>query len=448
MNPTALILDDDAEHAAALALAVGKHGVDVRSYDALSDAQQLAEDTRVNVAFITLHCRGQSGLALLDHPALQDADEIILMNAVDEPDQVNRGIAAGATYFFCKPFDPAFINSLLKDLAAEIGDTSGEALDFSIDQFGLLRGDSPPMRRLFRTMRKIAPSDTSVLLIGESGTGKELVAQSLHLFSDRAEQAYVAMNCAAIPAELFESELFGHEKGAFSGAIRRHQGFFERADGGTLFLDEITEMPVELQAKLLRVLELGQFKRVGGEEDLHSDARIIAATNRDPEVAIAEGVLREDLYYRIARFPLWIPPLRERGSDIRGLAGFFLNELNASNETSVGITEEAFQRIESYRWPGNVREMRSVLERAYILANEEIDTAHLKDLDDSTEFSGDYIRVSANATVEEAEKKLILAALETNQGDKQKAADSLGISLKTLYNRLNDYAADDGEAGS
>jgi DNA-binding NtrC family response regulator len=455
MKPFALILDDDVGHGARLSEAVAGHGFEVVVFDDLAAAQALSADRRISIAFITLHCQGSSSLELLGHPALAEANEVILMSSVDEPDLVNRGIAAGATYFFRKPFDPEFINPLLADLAAEEhASASGRDLDYPIDQFGLLRGGSSPMRRLFRTMRKVAGSDTSVLLIGESGTGKELVAQSLHLFSPRAGGEFVAMNCAAIPEELFESELFGHEKGAFSGAIRRHQGYFERSHGGTLFLDEITEMPIELQAKLLRVLELGQFRRVGGEEDQHSDARIIAATNRDPDVAIAEGLLREDLYFRIARFPLRIPPLRDRGSDIRGLTSYFLNELNSQNETAIGISEEALEKICGYPWPGNVRELQSVLEQAYILANEQIEPEHLKGLDEDGEASSDYtssdyIRVPATATVEEAEKKLILAALDSHGGDKQAAADSLGISLKTLYNRLNDYAAsDEGAAGS
>jgi two-component system response regulator AtoC len=444
MKPTALILDDDAAHSAALSAALKEHGFKVLAFDSVTGARSVAEAAGVSVAFVSLHCNHESGLELLDHPALAGASEIMLMNDVDEPDLVNRGISAGATYFFCKPFDADFIGSILTDLAAEeAGSGEADELDCPIDQFGLLRGGSPPMRRLFRIMRKVAPSDTSVLLIGESGTGKELVAQSLHMFSERSEGDFVAMNCAAVPKELFESELFGHEKGSFSGAVRRHVGLFERSHQGTLLLDEITEMPIELQAKLLRVLELGQFRRVGGEEDLFSDARIIAATNRDPEQAIAEGELREDLYFRIARFPLWIPPLRDRGEDIRGLAGFFLNELNAENDTSVGISGAALERIEAYPWPGNVRELRSVLERAYILANEEIEPEHLKGLDDAPDLgSDDYIRVPATSTVEETEKKLILAALETYDGDKQAAADSLGISLKTLYNRLNDYAGD------
>jgi two-component system response regulator AtoC len=264
MTPSALIVDDDEQHAASLDEAVEKHGFSVRRCARVADARALGPEP-FSIAFITLHCAGEEGLDLLDHPALANANEIILMNDVDEPEVVNRGIGLGATYFFCKPFDATFIDSILKDLAAEVATTpEADGVECPIDQFGLLRGGSEPMRKLYRIMRKVAPSDTSVLLVGESGTGKDLVAQSLHMFSSRAGHDFLAMNCAAIPPDLFESELFGHEKGSFSGATRRHLGFFERAHRGTLFLDEITEMPVELQAKLLRVLETGAFRRVGG----------------------------------------------------------------------------------------------------------------------------------------------------------------------------------------
>jgi len=443
--PAVLILDDDDAHASVLAELVTAHGFDVVRYRCLAAAQDLAEDTPLVLAFITLECPDGLGLDLLDHPALAGAMEIVLMNATDKPHLVNRGIEAGAAYFFCKPLEADFIGSLLKDIAAETSDEPARLeVDAPIDQFGLLRGSSPVMRRLYRVMRKVAPTHTSVLLVGESGTGKELVARTLHLQSDRSDQEFVTMNCSAIPKDLFESELFGHEKGAFSGAHRRHQGFFERADGGTLFLDEITEMPLEMQAKLLRVLEVGRFRRVGGEHDLHSDVRIVAATNREPEAAIAESLLREDLYYRIARFPLFLPPLRDREQDIRGLALFFLNELNLANHSTVGISELALAHIESCTWPGNVRELSAAIERAYILAEGDIEPAHLEGLE-TNRLHGDYIQVAATASVDEAERKLILAALETYGGDKRAAADSLGISLKTLYNRLNDYAAEDPE---
>jgi len=451
-KPLALIVDDDASHAADLETILSRHGFEVVRHARPAEVRDDEMERHYSIAFITLEsAEGASaddatGLDLLSLSSLKDASEIVLMNSTDDPVKVNRGIALGATYFFTKPFDAVFIETLLEDLAAEEqSPDEPETVAVTLDQFGLLRGSSSSMRRLYRIIRKVAPSDTSVLLVGESGTGKELVALSLHMMSSRAEQEFVAMNCAAIPKDLFESELFGHEKGSFSGAVRAHRGFFERAHGGTLFLDEITEMPIELQAKLLRVLELGEYRRVGAEGDTISDVRIIASTNREPDQAIAQGLLREDLYYRIARFPLHLPPLRERGSDIVGLALFFLNELNAEYETAITMGEEAMQRIAAYQWPGNVRELRSVLERAYILANDQIDLSHLKGLEAGLVANDDVVRVAATDTVEDAERKLIYAALEAHESDKRAAARSLGISLKTLYNRLNQYSAEQQE---
>ena len=449
MKPSALIVDDDDDHAADLAAVLERHGFCVVRFRHPKDLRNADDDALYTVAFITLECGGACGLDLLEEPCLQDTSELILMNAIDQPGLVNKGIAMGATYFFIKPFDEAFVDTLLKDLAAEESPSAEpETVDVALDQFGLLRGSSRPMHRLYRTMRKVAPSDTSVLLVGESGTGKELVARSLHMMSGRADQDFVAMNCAAIPKDLFESELFGHEKGSFSGAVRQHLGFFERAHGGTLFLDEITEMPIELQAKLLRVLELGEFRRVGAEKDMSSDVRIIASTNRVPEEAIDQGLLREDLYYRVARFPLHLPPLKQRGSDVIGLAQLFLNELNSEYDTAISLGESAIGQIQSYQWPGNVRELRSVIERAYILANDQIELDHMQDLDLSDGQEGDFIRVAATDSVEDAERKLIYAALEAHDSDKRAAARSLGISLKTLYNRLNQYSSDDDPSGT
>ncbi|MEZ5551448.1 MAG: sigma-54 dependent transcriptional regulator [Pseudomonadales bacterium] len=449
MKPSALIVDDDDRHAADLAAILERHGFRVARFKHPKDLRNADDGGVYAIAFITLECGGASGLDLLGETCLQEASELILMNAIDQPALVNRGIALGATYFFIKPFDEGFVDTLLKDLAAEERPAAEpETVDVALDQFGLLRGSSKPMRRLYRTMRKVAPSDASVLLVGESGTGKELVARSLHMMSGRADQDFVAMNCAAIPKDLFESELFGHEKGSFSGAVRQHRGFFERAHGGTLFLDEITEMPIELQAKLLRVLELGEFRRVGAENDTSSDVRIIASTNRVPEEAIDQGLLREDLYYRVARFPLYMPPLNQRGSDVIGLAQFFLNELNGEYETAVSFGDSAIEQIRAYQWPGNVRELRSVIERAYILANDQIELDHMKDLDLSDGQEEDFIRVAATDSVEDAERKLIYAALEAHDSDKRAAARSLGISLKTLYNRLNQYSEDETSSGA
>jgi transcriptional regulator with PAS, ATPase and Fis domain len=280
-------------------------------------------------------------------------------------------------------------------------------------------------------------------VVGESGTGKELVAETLHHVSSRAAGPYLAINCAAIAENLIESELFGHEKGSFSGALRRHEGFFERAHGGTLFLDEITEMSPDLQAKLLRVLESGEIRRIGAGEARAVDVRIIAATNRDPREAVADGRLREDLFYRIAHVTAQLPPLRRRGGDIAGLAQHFLRQLNEEHGTSLRLSSDALAYIEEHSWPGNVRELRHSIERAYILSEDEIrpETLNLDEADAPPPADG--IVIPPGMDLAEAERRIILANLEHLGDDKKATAERLGIGLKTLYNRLNAYREDD-----
>src|SRR5690606_38859483 len=227
--------------------------------------------------------------------------------------------------------------------------------------FGLLYGTSPAMQDLYRQIERVADSLLTVLIVGESGTGKELVAQSLHMMSKRADQPFVAVNCGAIPPSLIEAELFGHEKGSFTGAVQQQAGYFEHAQGGTLFLDEVTEMPPAMQTKLLRVLEAGTYHRVGGTVQLETDVRVIAATNRDPMSAVREGFFREDLYYRLAVFPLRVPPLRERPEDLALLAQHFVESFNASEKTQKRLSESTLHLLANYRWPGNVRELRNTL---------------------------------------------------------------------------------------
>jgi len=284
-------------------------------------------------------------------------------------------------------------------------------------------------------------------VIGESGTGKELVAETVHALSRRADRPLLAVNCGAVAPNLIESELFGHEKGSFTGADRRKAGYFERARGGTLFLDEITEMPAELQVKLLRVLETRRFLRVGGTEPIESDVRIVAATNRDPAEAVEAGDLREDLYYRLNVFPITLPPLRERGEDIELLAQHFLDELNEQEGTQKRWSQTALEAIRARPWPGNVRELRNAVHRAFILADTEIGEDVLTALDPVAEGGdtrrGDALEVPVGTEIAAVEKRLILATLEHLDGDKKKAAEMLGISLKTLYNRLNVYRAED-----
>lgn len=433
--PTALIVDTDTEHSLALSELVASTGFRC----SVSDCE-VPENLTPSIVFLCLDNPNVNVFELASNPTLKNATEIMLMASEDDPAAVRRAISAGVTYFFCKPFDREFLEPLLTDIYEEVTrsiEPAGQTDIQPLDQFGLIRGSSQTMRKLYRTLRKVAPTEASILLIGESGTGKELVAQTLHQMSGVADAAFVAMNCAAVPKELFESELFGHEKGSFSGADRQHQGFFERAEGGTLFLDELAEMPTELQAKLLRVLEVGAYRRVGGEVDIQSKVRIIAATNREPDRAIEQNLLREDLYYRIAQFPIWLPPLRSRGDDVEGLAQFFIDDLNEKNDSVVTITAAALTVLRQHSWPGNVRELRSAIENAFIMADMKITPEELPDL--GVADREEQFNISVGESVEDAERKLIFATLDANGGDKQATADMLGLSIRTLYSRLNDY---------
>jgi DNA-binding NtrC family response regulator len=278
-----------------------------------------------------------------------------------------------------------------------------------------------------------------VLITGESGTGKEVVAQAIVELGPRREKPFIPLDCGAIPPTLIESELFGHERGSFTGASQLRRGLFERASGGTVFLDEITEMPVELQVKLLRVLESGTLTRVGGETKIPVNVRLIAASNRRPEEAIQAKKLREDLFYRLNVFPIPLPPLRERDDDALMLADVFLSQLNATDETSKILSIRARERIRAYPWPGNVRELRNELHRAFIMADSTID---LEDLAARRQYAKDPAQTSdVSGSLGDAERQHILATLENCGGDKRKAAEILGISLKTLYNRLHLYQA-------
>ena len=289
----------------------------------------------------------------------------------------------------------------------------------------------PRMLKVLEMVRKVAPTHATVLLMGESGTGKEVLARCIHSNSPRANRVFIAVNCAALSPSLIESELFGHEKGAFTGAVAQHLGRFERAHGGTLFLDEIGELDANLQAKLLRVLQEKTFERVGGTRQITVDVRVIAATNRDLKAMVAEGKFREDLYYRLNTFPLEIPPLRERPADIEPLARFFLERAARELGRPVpSLTKEARDRLLAYRWPGNVRELENTMERLAILCDETVTAADLPFAEQPEERP---------VTMAEIEKKAILDALERNGGNRTRTAAQLGISLRTLQYRLKEY---------
>ena len=309
-----------------------------------------------------------------------------------------------------------------------------------LGRFGRLYGASSPMQEVYRMIERVAPTEATVFITGESGCGKELVARTIHERSPRARQPFVAINCGAIPANLIEAELFGHERGAFTGADRQHHGCFEQAEGGTLLLDEITEMSTEMQARLLRVLESGRYVRVGGDAEQDADVRVLAASNRDPRDAVRDGCLREDLMYRLAVFPIALPPLRARDDDAELLAAHFLHELNTQAQTSKVFSRAALATIRSYHWPGNVRELKNAVHRGFILGEDsvELDVGRLA----PPQVDGRYLRLPVGMSLADMERQAIYATLDHCRGNKRRAAEMLGVSLKTLYNRLTAYQAE------
>ena len=363
----------------------------------------------------------------------------------------------GAFWFLEKPIQPRVLRFLL-ERAADHSKMAAETerLQRQLSYQGMLGelvGNSEPMQQAFSLIRQVAPSRTAVLVTGESGTGKELVARAIHSLSPRASGPFVAINCAALPETLMESELFGHEKGAFTGAVERRAGCFELAQGGTLLLDELVEMPVGTQAKLLRVLEDSKVRRLGGKTEMVADVRVVASTNRNPEEALKKGLLREDLYYRLNVFDIDLPPLRRRLDDIPVLAEAILADLNRKHGTKVtGIDNEVLAKLQRHHWPGNVRELRNVLERALILAGSgPIAAVHLPPGVGSTTHLAplagmaagpDGVQLAVGTTVELAEKSLILMTLAHTKNNKTRAAEMLGISLKTLFNKLKEYGSE------
>lgn len=316
-------------------------------------------------------------------------------------------------------------------------------------RFGSLYGSSPVMQKMYEMLERVGPTEVPVMLTGESGSGKEMAAHTIHKLSQRKNGPFTAINCGAIPANLIEAELFGHERGSFTGAQRAHKGYFERAAGGTLFLDEITEMAPELQVKLLRVLENNTFSRLGGDKEVKSNVRIIAATNRSLDSAVSKGMFREDLMYRLAVFPLELPPLRVRGEDITLLAQHFLSELNQEYNADKRFSPQALQILRSHTWPGNVRELKNVVQRSFILHDETLEVLGLDGgpaLKSTSDTEG--LRVRVGTPLAEAERRIIFATLTHCGGNKKKAAEMLGLSLKTLYNRLSLYESEPREVSA
>jgi two-component system response regulator AtoC len=438
----ALIVDDDDAFVSGLAEVVKREGFTVTAAGTLADARSEMAASLPDIVLVDLLLPDGNGMELLEPLEPGTGPEVVLITGNASLETAVDALRRGATDYLTKPIDMGRLKVTLNALARtvemkdQIGSLRGELR--RLGRFGPLVGGSPAMQKVYDMIARVAPTEATVLVTGETGTGKELVAQTIHALSRRAKEPFLAVNCGAISATLIESEVFGHERGSFTGADRQHKGHFERANRGTLLLDEITEMPQELQVKLLRVLETGTLMRVGGADPIKVDVRVLAATNRRPEEAVAQGKLRQDLLYRLNVFPIEIPPLRDRGDDVQLLAEQFLDEMNKTHGTDKAFTRACLERLRRHKWPGNVRELKNVVQRAYILAEGDVGIDALP-LGVHEETGASSLVMRVGTSIAEMERRLILATLEHFEGDKKRAATVLKISLKTLYNRLNEY---------
>ena len=443
-----MVVDDHPASAEGLRDYLQEWGHEARAAGGVSEALTMLDGWRPEAVVCDLLMPpGPGGLELLRE--VRDRDPwigFIMLTGHGSIEDAVRATRDGAYDFLTKPVDLDRLRLLLERLA-ERNAMRSEVTRLrqklaTLGETGALVSRSLAMRKLADVMERVAPSAASVLITGESGSGKDFVAQTLHDLSGRSRAPFVAVNCPAIPEALLESELFGHERGAFTGALAERAGLFEHAAGGTLFLDEITEMTPGLQAKLLRVLETRRFRRVGGREEKLADLRIVAATNREPEQAVREGRLREDLFYRLNVFHLHVPPLRERREDIAPLTARFIAAYADQNQKSVeGVSNEAMAALERYDWPGNVRELRNAVERAVVLTRgPAIEHADLPQRVARPVVVIERGRSGRVEPLETLERRAILGALDAFANNKTQAARALGISLKTLHNKLKRYA--------
>src|SRR6202163_605612 len=455
-----LIVEDEENERSGLAELVSTWGFRVETARDGAEGLDKATQWSPSIVVTDLKMPRMGGIELLEHLAEQsEAMAVILVTAQGTIDSAVQAMRMGAYDYITKPIDTNRLRTMLQNAStllgsrAELESTRRKLRDSS--SLRQLKGASRKMQEIFRLIELVAPSTASVLITGASGTGKELVARTIHQLSPRRDRPFVAINCAAIPETLIESEIFGHEKGAFTGALERRTGCFELAEGGTLLLDEIGEMPVATQAKLLRVLEDHKLRRLGSKVETTVDVRVLAATNKVPEEAVARGELRSDLYYRLNVFNIHMPPLREHKEDIPDLVQLLLSEMNTKHQRNVRTASDpVMQLFENFSWPGNVRELRNTLERAIIVCDGAvIETRHLPPgfgqapLRTSAN-DPDAVRLGVGTTVEEAEKMLILKTLEATSNNKTRAAEILGISLKTLHNKLKEYGSAAAEAVS
>ena len=448
-----LVVDDERDTREGLALLLEGWGFEVQAVDSGAAALRSLERGGCDLVITDLVMPEVSGLAVL-RKVKNDAQDVpvLILSGRGTIDGAVEAIREGAYDFIEKPCEPARLRVTIQR-ALEQASTRREVNVLrrrvrDASPGGDFIGSSRVMRDVFSLIEKVAPSKASVVITGQSGTGKEMVARAIHNLSPRRDRPFIAINCSAIPATLMESEIFGYERGAFTGADQRRLGCFELADGGTLFLDEVGEIPPELQAKFLRVLEEERLRRLGGKNEFAIDVRVLAATNRDLKEQIKTSHFREDLYFRLNVFNIQLPPLHDRPEDIPSLVDHFVRRFSRDGGKKIrGVTPSALKRMSDYRWPGNIRELRNSIERAVLLCDGDmIGEAHLPN--DVLERDGEAaIRLPLGSRLREVNRAYIEATLTRFGGNKARTAQALGISEKTLYNKLHRYAADDERRG-
>jgi DNA-binding NtrC family response regulator len=451
-----LIVEDDAATRRGLEQLLIEAHPETKSVGSLEKARAMLEEFSPNLCIVDLMLPDGDGLELIREMRAQDpARAFVVLTGHGSIDTAVEAMKAGAADYLLKPLKPAQISVVLErlsekmDLEREVDDLRSQLARSG--RFGQMVGKSDTMQEIFGVISRVAKSDAPVMIIGESGTGKEVAAATIHELSRRRTKPFVAINCGAISPSLIESELFGHERGSFTGADKRRQGYFELANGGTLFFDEVTEMSADLQIKLLRVLETRTFRRVGGNEELKINTRILSSTNRDLQEAIKSGKLREDFYYRLNVFPLVLPPLRQRKEDIPPLAQHFLERIEEREKGGFReIEPEAIALLNDHAWPGNVRELRNVIHRAYVLSNPPVISASAVNsvlghptlkapAAVSSPASGSVVQLKVGESLADAERRLFSKTLEFAKGDKKKAASLLKVPLKNLNAKLKEY---------
>lgn len=443
-KPVVLIVDDEKSARDGLVRALRR---DYRVFAAEDGtaALEILSGQQIDVLLSDVRMPGMDGITLMKRALANNSSLIcIILTAYGDVELAVEAMQQGATDFMTKPINLDKLELVLdRVLRVKKIELENEQLHVQLDdKYGLenIIGRSAPMQKVFEMIRQVASSRATVLIQGESGTGKELVAKAIHQLGARSNGPFVAVHCAALAQNLLESELFGHEKGAFTGAMERRIGRFEKADSGSLFLDEISEIDASVQVKILRTLEERQIERVGGDTPVDVDARLIAATNRDLKGMVDDGEFREDLFYRLYVVVITLPPLRERQDDILLLLNHYLAVFNQENGKQIeGFTPAAYERLSAYGWPGNIRELRNLVERMVVLSRGKI--LDVKDIPSQVleQANGGPVEVNADLTVDEMEKRMIVQALEKTGGNRTKAAEKLGISRRTLHRKLNEY---------